>query len=874
VEILELSNVEMGAFCVRLLRKGERYGRQRLLIYEDDEPSIEFYGPAADGEQLAHGTSLGRWYAQQFMHPRKEWSSVGRDGHLVLSEENSHEIAAWLELELRQPWTPPPPPPPPPSQVRGAHVIELHQSGNRRVTLYVGGGFGYARREAVWARVERRPHAQYEDAIFVYYLPRGARKVREMILTWRPDLVIMLGWDHPDLQQALITGQGTPMSLDQLHSGGWTAATTKYSSGDIRYEQEFEVALDAYLTRNPLAQVLLDLRGEKVTNRKRGAQWADSQPENVLGPSGIRGLAASASKAELGPAAVFVSYHHGKDADARNRFERENGAAIRSSSIYPGEVGKGREVRREIRKRIAGCDFVVVLVGRGTYTRRWVDWEIHAALTCGPDGARKPIVGVLLPEAAELGPLLSAHLSALADRPTAELLRRSDELSRQLLAVTDTTLPARLMDNLLGGYATLMPWPASPDALLAALASQTGRAQPVNRRRLLIENLPLPSADVPDPGSASAESSVTMSTSNWPPGQSSRPEQASPSTRSQNTRRPENNYPDASPVWNAPSDSQTILPGKETIYRRGGSSMDRSYGGTVAWPELAALADHLTPEDSAAWLVRALHANGPAVVLAALGRINEPGYARLAAALGRHAHVLGPLDSEMSTAATLLARLEGDGEFHDLKAELKSMLSGPHLITAAHLPDLPPPGLIRVLRGGDPGIVAMAADPQGGWLASLAWNGTLRVWDITTGIERHILAQPPDAPHNSGRVLLTDPLGRWLAAAGPEGLVEVWDPIDGTKLHAFTSKYGAITALAVDPVGSWLAAADSIGFVQMWSMPAGRQLHEIFTGSPIFSMATDPLGNWLATGNYSTVQVWGVSQGPGKVIGPGGGPFA
>jgi hypothetical protein len=80
-----------------------------------------------------------------------------------------------------------------------------------------------------------------------------------------------------------------------------------------------------------------------------------------------------------------------------------------------------------------------------------------------------------------------------------ELLRRSDELSRKLITETGTTMPARLIDNLLAGYASLVPWPASQKALLNALASSVSQARPVNRRRLLVENLPAPSNGPPTP---------------------------------------------------------------------------------------------------------------------------------------------------------------------------------------------------------------------------------------------------------------------------------------------------------------------------------------------------------------------------------------
>lgn len=289
MNVLELTNPEMGAYRVRLLRKGESYGLKHQLTYDDDEPTIEFYGPAAEGEQPEDAQFLDRYHVSSFLRPRDEWRTVGLGGYCGVSPENSREIAAWLARELERPWAPPPPPPPPPSQARVNRPIELHEAGDRRITLYVGGMFGYEKREAQWVRVYRHPHAQYADAIFVEFLPRRARLARRVILDSRPKLVILLGWGHPDLQERMIADDGTPVGERDFT---FTSFKTKYTSVDPRYDQEFEAALDAYLTGLPLAQLLLDLRGEKVTENRRLHESIQQPTVPVLDRSGARPTAA------------------------------------------------------------------------------------------------------------------------------------------------------------------------------------------------------------------------------------------------------------------------------------------------------------------------------------------------------------------------------------------------------------------------------------------------------------------------------------------------------------------------------------------------------------------------------------------------------
>ena len=583
-----------------------------------------------------------------------------------------------------------------------------------------------------------------------------------------------------------------------------TGITTKYATGDPRYDQEFETALDSYLTNLPLAQVLLDLRGASVTIGARAWQSPKHSPVPVLERSGIR--QENTGHEPPGLISVFVSYFHGSDADARERFERENGTIVRSSSIYPGELSTGPEVRREIRRRVAGCDFVVVLVGRYTHARRWVDWEIHAALTCRTP---KPLVAVLLPELAGLAELLSQRLAVVPGESAIEMLKSSDDVSRKLLAATGTTLPARLLDNLLSGYATLISWPASPRALRDVLDAAVGCSQPITRRRLMRENFPLPAGQPPEPD----------------------------------------------PVTEIPGPREPVSP-KLAVSTREAPRPPRAWSAAVT---TISPPSHLPAADLPAWLVRTLQAHGPAATLTALDAIPE--YSGLAAALRRHSHLLEPLDSKTSMAALLLARLSQDRALTGIAPALNALLEGPYL-EATSLPDLPQPGLIQVLGSGEGAISALAVAPDGRWLASLTSNGALRIWDIPAGAVRHVLTQPEETGAIGRPALLADTSGAWLAARTADGLIEVWDAHAGTRLCTFRIRYAGFAALAAPADGTWLAAIDGIGVAQVWSLPSGQRLNQFTTGIGLGGLlVADPRGRWLATAGGTTVRVWDAATG-------------
>jgi hypothetical protein len=97
---------------------------------------------------------------------------------------------------------------------------------------------------------------------------------------------------------------------------------------------------------------------------------------------------------------VFISHHHKDDAgvDSLTRLLSKQGYDIRNSSIRAKPANQARldkglvsdeVIRRLLRLKIAWAQTVVVLVGKETHTRPWVNWEIAEANKRG-----KRIVGV------------------------------------------------------------------------------------------------------------------------------------------------------------------------------------------------------------------------------------------------------------------------------------------------------------------------------------------------------------------------------------------------------------------------------------------------------------------------------------------------
>lgn len=99
---------------------------------------------------------------------------------------------------------------------------------------------------------------------------------------------------------------------------------------------------------------------------------------------------------------LFISHHHKDDQEVTNftKLVASQGYDIRNSSVRmkPSNQKRMEEnrvskevIERILRMKISWASTVVVLIGKDTHTREWVNWEIDKANEQG-----KRIVGVFL----------------------------------------------------------------------------------------------------------------------------------------------------------------------------------------------------------------------------------------------------------------------------------------------------------------------------------------------------------------------------------------------------------------------------------------------------------------------------------------------
>ncbi len=245
---------------------------------------------------------------------------------------------------------------------------------------------------------------------------------------------------------------------------------------------------------------------------------------------------------------------------------------------------------------------------------------------------------------------------------------------------------------------------------------------------------------------------------------------------------------------------------------------------------------------------------GPAAAAADLSAAGTPRADRLAAALGRIAHLLAPATPAHAVIDVLHSRVAEDPDWADQVSAQQNLCGWPRLVNRWPLPDLPDPAFRRVLTGHDSGVDALTVAPDGTWLASAGSDRTVRIWDPRTGEQRAVLSG-----HGSGvRALAVAPDGTWLASAGSDQTIRIWDPRTGEQQAAWYLADASPESVMAAPDGTWLASGNSDGTVRIWDSRTGEQ-RAVLSGheSAVRALAVAPDGTWLASGSSDqTVRIW------------------
>jgi len=201
------------------------------------------------------------------------------------------------------------------------------------------------------------------------------------------------------------------------------------------------------------------------------------------------------------------------------------------------------------------------------------------------------------------------------------------------------------------------------------------------------------------------------------------------------------------------------------------------------------------------------------------------------------------------------------------------------------------------LKGHGHYVQDVAISSDGQFALSGSWDGTLRLWDLTTGQttrrfightkdvlsvafsadNRQIVSGSRDKTINLWNTLgvckytiTEDGHREWVScvrfspnlvtplivSAGWDRIVKVWN-LNQCKLRQdLIGHQGYVNTVTVSPDGSLCASGGKDGTAMLWDLNEGRHLSSLDAGDIIHALVFSPIRYWLCAATASLIKIW------------------
>src|SRR2546427_452083 len=169
---------------------------------------------------------------------------------------------------------------------------------------------------------------------------------------------------------------------------------------------------------------------------------------------------------------------------------------------------------------------------------------------------------------------------------------------------------------------------------------------------------------------------------------------------------------------------------------------------------------------------------------------------------------------------------------------------------------------VRKLSGHKRAVNGLSFSPDGSKLVSGSVDKTIRVWDVAKG---KVLCQTQSATEVNAVTWVAD--GRQIASGGADYLIRVWY-VDLAKrelaaLKEIKGHEGPVTSLAtIPPNGAQVISSSGDGTIRQWNLEDGQLIRKMKHGGPVAAVAVRNDGKRFASAGLNNIaKLWDASEG-------------